>query len=237
MTIKQFLPALLIAASSTTAMLLPMSDALAQGKHSGSDRFTVYADVIRAEPIYREVVTRHPTQQCWTEEERYIIREGYSNHGYNNNRGNRGSNRRSSGSGDTLVGTVIGGVIGNQLGRNSSDGARVGATVAGAIIGSVLANEAHASNTRGNGSHRRNRHDSHRRNNRHSPNHNSPSHTQYGVRPVERCETVVHNRVEQRIDGYNVTYVHRGRRFHTKTRKDPGSQIAIQLNVTPVRGQ
>lgn len=229
-TLKRILPALLIAATSTAATLLPLNNAFAETRHGKrGDRFVVYADVIRAVPIYKEVITRHPTQQCWTEQQQYRVNEGYSYHG--NHRRKDRSNRRRNGNGDALVGGVIGGVIGNQIGRNGSNGARAGATIAGAIIGSVIAHEA-----TGGQRHSSDSNNQHRRfNSSHSSRHHS--NPQYSTRAVQRCETVVHNRVEQRIDGYNVTYKHRGRTFQTKTRKNPGSQIAIRLNVKPVRGQ
>jgi len=205
----------LLAVLAASAVMLPVANATAGDRHASRNKFTVYADVIRAEPIYREVAIREPREECWTEEERYVIQEGSSGH-----HRNHGSRHRS---GDAVVGGVIGGVIGNQLGRHGSSSARAGATVAGAIIGSVIANEAGASN-----SHRRNR----RHNNHHR--HSGRTETVYGVRPVKRCKTVVNNRYEQRIEGYNVTYEHRGRRFQTRTRRDPGPTIELRINVEPV---
>jgi len=201
----------LLSMLTATALVLPMATLQAADRHASRNKFTVYADVISAEPIYREVAIREPREECWTEEERYVIQEGSSGHHQHRNRGSRHG-------GDALVGGVIGGVIGNQIGRNGSRGARAGATVAGAIIGSVIANEAGSGNT-------------HRRNRRHS---SGRTETVYGVRPVKRCRTLVDNRYEQRIDGYNVTYEHRGRRFQTRTRRDPGPTIELRINVEPV---
>jgi len=196
-----------------------MANAHATDRYKTNNRFTVYADVISAEPLYREVVVKEPREECWTEEQRHMIKEGSSG------RHNNHSGRHRSGA-DALVGGVIGGVIGNQLGRNGSSRERAGATVAGAIIGSVIGNE-----SRGSNSHRRHRR--HRNNTRHNySNHNSAP--VYEVRPVNKCRTVIENRYEQRIDGYNVTYEHRGRRFQTRTRKDPGRQIELRVLVEPV---
>ncbi len=219
--IRRLVPTLLVAAATTVATFAPVSDALAHAKQGKRDRFTVYADVIRTVPIYRDVLIRQPTQQCYTDRERYVIREGGS---YRHERRSHGHSRRHGGvHGDALVGGVIGGVIGNQIGRNSGRGTRAGATIAGAIIGSAIAGEAFRANRRHRGYHDRYSH------------HNR--HTVYGSRPVERCETVVHNHIEKRIDGYHVTYRLRGKTLTTQTRKDPGSQIAIRLNAVPVRGQ
>jgi len=204
---------------ATASLLLPLASVQAADRHASRNKFTVYADVISAEPIYREVAVREPREECWTEEERYVVREGQTT-----NHSNTRSRSRHNG-GDALVGGVIGGVIGNQLGRNGSRGERAGATVAGAIIGSVIANEAG-----GNESHRR-----HRRHNNTQRHSQQRQETVYAVRPVSRCRTVINNRYEQRIEGYNVTYEHRGRRFQTRTRKDPGPSIELQVHVEPAR--
>jgi len=214
----------LITAAAAVAVLLPMASVQAADRHASRNQFTVYADVLRAEPIYKQVVIREPREECWTEDETYIIQEGQSNQYHGSHKTHRSSN-----GGDALVGGVIGGVIGNQLGRKGGRDVRAGATVAGAIIGSVLANEARASNE---GSHRRHR--------RHKPQrhrHNSGNQTVYGTRPVQRCKTVMENRYEQRIDGYKVTYEHRGRRFKTRTRRDPGPSIQLRIQVEPVASQ
>ncbi len=224
---RNILPRTLIATASAVAMLLPLTNANAADTREGRERFIIYADVIRAEPIYREVVIREPTQQCWTEEERYMIQEGQAYRGNSKPKRGQGSHR----TGDALVGGVIGGVIGNQLGRNGSRSARAGATVAGAVIGTVLANEAISHGGESKRRHRRHRHSNH------GSTHTPATETVYGVRPVERCETVMNNRVEQRIEGYKVTYIHRGRRLQTRTRKDPGRQIKLYERIEPVRGQ
>jgi len=228
----------LIAAATVCALLSPFASAEARDR--GTERYTTYGKVLRAEPIYREVVVRVPTEHCWIEEERYEVQEGYSNSHHNTYRGSRSrSNGRShSGStGDTIAGTVIGGVIGNQLGRNGSRGARAGATIAGAIIGSVIANEVTGGQHNSGNSHRRHRsynNNSHHYNNgRHTPSRD----TTYNSRPVERCETVIKKSVKKKIGGYNVTYLHRGRRFTTRTRKNPGSRIALTAQISPARGQ
>ena len=217
---KKFNSFKVIAATAAIAVLMPLASAQAAERHSGRDRFNVYAKVISAVPIYRRVELREPIEKCWTEHERYVINEGHSyGHSHRRHKRHYNSNRTDN----TIVGGVIGGVIGNQIGRNTKGGARIGATIAGAIIGSAIGNE-----VSGNHSHRR-----HGRYNSHS-NYYSPT---YGVRPVQRCKTVVHNRYEQRIEGYNVTYIHRGRRFKTRTRRDPGARIKLNVHTRPARGR
>ena len=214
----------LISAACALAVFLPTAGAQAADRKTNRDRFTVYAKVIQAEPIYRQVVLKEPVQQCWTEQQRYVVNEGHS---YRPNYRGRGHKYNSRTNGNAIVGGVIGGVIGNQIGRNANSGARAGATIAGAIIGSAIANDVN-----GNRGHRRDRHYN---NDRHYNDHSYQQSPTYGVRPVKRCKTVVNNRYEQRIDGYNVTYIHRGRRFQTRTRKDPGARIQLNVNVQPAR--
>ncbi len=102
------------------ALVLP---GLAVADHDNGRRFergkSVYARVVRVEPIIRYVTVRVPYEQCWDEPQRAY------------------SNRDASGSG--LVGAIIGGVIGNQFG--SGRGRKV-ATVLGAVIGGSLAKDA-----------------------------------------------------------------------------------------------
>lgn len=49
--------------------------------------------------------------------------------------------------------------------------------------------------------------------------------------PVQRCETV--NNYETRIAGYNVTYEYDNWRFTTRMPYDPGSQMRVNVAVTP----
>lgn len=195
--------------------LTPIHTTTAAGS---SHRFTVNAKVLSVQPIYRQVLHSEPQKHCWTEQERYVIRQGTTNRHHNSSHSHRQA--------DPLVGGVIGGVIGNQLGRHGSSGVRAGATVAGAIIGSVIANEVNAGHSYD--ANRRHRHQTH----------GSRGHeTVYGTRPVQRCNTVVNERYVQQIDGYDVTYEHRGRQFKTRTRRDPGPTIKLRINVEPITGQ
>lgn len=192
------------------------SQANATDRRVATERFTEYADVIDVQPVYREVRTREPRQECWIEEQQVLVgreetlhRETY-----------RTDSHRSAASGNAIVGGLIGGVIGNQLGRGHSSSSRAGATVAGAIIGGALANEAGGSVSR----HRRPR-----------PSQQIESRPVYETREVERCKRVVESRSEQRLQHYNVTYRYKGRNFVTQLPRDPGSRLELQVTVAPAR--
>jgi uncharacterized protein YcfJ len=198
-------------ATIATLLISAAGPVLAAGdQHNKANRFTEYAEVISSHPVYRDVSIREPRQECWTEQERHVIRyEGQSNNSYR---------RHGNGSGDVVVGGIIGGVIGNQLGRHGGRGTRAGATAAGAIIGSVLASE-----SGGSARHRR------------EQRHESPPQTVYETRPVEHCRSVTETRWEQRVQHYDVTYRYMGKTFTTRMNREPGSQIELQVSVSPVR--
>ncbi len=108
--------------------------------------------------------------------------------------------------GSTLLGAVIGAAIGNQIGHG--DGRRA-ATAAGAIIGAGIGN-AQAG--------RRNGYDA------------PPPPRAY---TVQRCETRYNEDVQERIDGYRVTYVYHGRRGVTQLPYKPGDRIRVRVEVSP----
>jgi uncharacterized protein YcfJ len=115
-------------------------------------------------------------------------------------------NRGARGTGaSTLVGAIVGGVIGHQFGSGRGNDA---ATVAGTLIGAAVGN------------------DSGRRRNGHSQ-------VEYS-RPVQRCDTVVRERQEERIDGYNVVYKYHGQKYATRMPYDPGRELRIRVDVRPV---
>ena len=116
------------------------------------------------------------------------------------------ANRHVPGEGvSTLFGAVVGGVIGHQFGSGRGNDA---ATVAGTLIGAAV----------GNGSARRR---------------NGYSQVEYS-RPVERCKTVISERQEQRIDGYNVVYKYQGQKYATRMPYDPGREIRVRVDIRPV---
>jgi uncharacterized protein YcfJ len=188
----------------------------ADERRVATERFTEYADVVDVQPIYKEVRTRIPRQECWTEEQQVIV--GYEDV---SRRDYRPDVRRSdSSTGNAIVGGLIGGVIGNQLGRGHSSHSRTGATVAGAIIGSAIGNEA----ANGISRHR---------------NFDRPRHVEtrpvYETRPVERCNRVIESHAERQLQYYNVTYRYKGREFVTQLPRDPGARIELQVSISPAR--
>ena len=116
-------------------------------------------------------------------------------------------NRRNYGTGaGTLVGALIGGVVGHQIGSGHGNDA---ATVAGAVIGAAIGNGA-----------------AHRR-------YGNRAVVEQHSRPVERCQTTYHERREQRIDGYRVTYRYNGQKYMTEMPYDPGHKLRIRVDVRP----
>ncbi len=117
-----------------------------------------------------------------------------------------GRPRARNAAGSTLLGAVIGAAVGNQIGHG--DGRRA-ATAAGAIIGAGIGN-AQAG--------RRNGYDQ------------PPPPRAY---TVQRCETHYNEDVQERIDGYRVTYVYHGRRGVTQLPYKPGDRIRVRVDVSP----
>lgn len=190
---------------------------LADERRVATERFTEYAPVIDVQPIYQEVRTRTPRQECWTEEQRVLV--GYEDViRYGDHRSDERQTQNSTG--NAIVGGLIGGVIGNQLGRGHSSNSRTGATVAGAIIGGAIGNEATGSVSR------------HRREERPRQVESRPI---YETRPVERCNRVVASHSERQLQYYNVTYRYKGREFVTQMPRDPGDRIELQVVVSPAR--
>lgn len=107
-------------------MLFGMSvSAFAQDRGYGDERAVdnsrvAWADVLRVDPVYDNVVSTRPREEC-TEtavEQRYDT---------------RGNNAAG-----TVIGAIVGGALGNQVGKG--DG-RKAATVAGALIGGAIGND------------------------------------------------------------------------------------------------
>jgi uncharacterized protein YcfJ len=109
--------------------------------------------------------------------------------------------------GSTLVGALIGGALGNQVGDGRG---RQVARAAGAIIGGAVGHNVS-----------RERHGERYGNER---------------RYQERCEVRYRDSYEERIEGYEVTYVYAGRRYMTEMPYDPGDRIRIRVDVTPTGG-
>lgn len=108
-------------------------------------------------------------------------------------------------------GTLVGGVLGNQVGSGSG---RQVARAAGAIIGGAIGHNVSRERQR----------------------QRYGDQTYRDERVVERCETRHRESYEERIDGYDVTYVYAGREYHTRMPYDPGDRIRIRVDVTPTGG-
>jgi uncharacterized protein YcfJ len=108
--------------------------------------------------------------------------------------------------GSTLLGGLIGGVLGNQVGHG--DGRTV-ARVAGTVIGGAIGHNVSRDRQLG----------------------------EYGnERVVERCDVRYRDSWEERIDGYDVTYMYAGRQYTTRMPYDPGERVRIRVHVTPLGG-
>lgn len=224
--------------SSFVALTLGTATLLTPATASASDqRFTEYADVINVSPVYQDIRVRQPRKECWLETRQEIV--GYQQPRYEKHQafryeeqGQRSEQSRSSNSGGAVVGGLIGGVIGNQLGRGHSSKSRTGATIAGAIIGGAIGNEAR-------GDVKRHRNEVRRQRREQAPVPQVPSRQKrtpiYETVETERCKEVSESQLEQRLQHYDVTYRYKGRTFTTRTKRDPGRQIELQVSVAPVR--
>lgn len=120
-----------------------------------------------------------------------------------------GSSDRVRTAGPTIAGGVIGGVVGRQFGSGSG---RDAMTLLGTLVGASVANE-HA-------------HNRHRQ---------PPAYGYREERPVtvERCSVNHVSHYEDRVEGYDVTYLYGGREYRTRTPTHPGSHIRVRVDVKP----
>jgi uncharacterized protein YcfJ len=108
------------------------------------------------------------------------------------------------------AGTVIGGIAGALLGSQVGGGnGKVAAAAAGAIAGGMVGD-----NVDNNG-----------RN--YAP--------QVQEQAVQRCRTV--DSVQERTNGYDVTYDYRGHTYTTVMNRDPGNRVRLRVSVEPDRYQ
>lgn len=112
---------------------------------------------------------------------------------------------RSGSNTPLVVSTIIGGAIGNAVGSGKSN-KRVGAVV-GAVLGHSIGRDIVRSERRA-------------------------SVREYEV--VQRCETAYQQREEERLVGYQVTYLYNGEEYTVRTDSDPGDQIRLRVSVQPV---
>ena len=104
-----------------------------------------------------------------------------------------------------IISTILGGALGNAVGNNKSS-QRVG-TVVGAVLGHSIGRDIVRSNSR-------------------------RSVRDYEI--VERCETVYETAEEERLVGYQVTYLYEGEERSLRAERDPGDRIRIRVSVEPV---
>ena len=115
----------------------------------------------------------------------------------------------------TVLGAVIGGVAGHQVGKGRGNDV---ATGVGAVVGGLIGNQV----DRDNGDVR--------------PGERVSEVERVPVdRNVERCRTVQETR--EATVGYDVRYEYMGRQFTTRTARDPGRFLRLNVDIRPVEEQ
>jgi uncharacterized protein YcfJ len=103
-----------------------------------------------------------------------------------------------------LLGAVIGGVAGGLLGSRIGEGSgKVAAGAVGAGVGAIVGERLGS----------------------------QPSGTITTTTPVQRCQQVDH--YETVTTGYTVIYEYDGQRFSTRLPYHPGTQLRVNVSVTP----
>jgi uncharacterized protein YcfJ len=103
-------------------------------------------------------------------------------------------------------GSVVGGIAGALLGSQVGSGnGKVAAAAAGAIAGAMVGD--------------------------HVENDGRTAYAGTQEQAVQRCRTV--ESVEQRTNGYDVTYDYRGHTYTTVMPRDPGNRIRVRVSVEP----
>ena len=104
--------------------------------------------------------------------------------------------------------TILGGIIGAAIGNQVGHGrGNDAATVAGGLAGAAI----------GANSAKKDRH--------------SESYTTHET----RCRTVYESHSEERVEGYDVTYLYGGETYSTRLPYEPGKRIPVHVSVTPAR--
>ncbi len=103
-----------------------------------------------------------------------------------------------------VISTILGGAIGNAVGHNKSN-QRVGA-VLGAVLGHSIGRDIVRNNRQG----------------------------RVDSEVVERCKTVYETVQEERLVGYQVTYLYEGEERTIRTDSNPGETIKLRVSVQPV---
>lgn len=171
---------------------------------AGAEVYGDNARVLASTPVYERVSA--PRRECRVEqvsayEERRTVRTEPEY---------RPRNEGGIGAG-TVLGAVIGGVVGHQFG-NSTAGRDHG-TAAGAVVGGLIGNQVDRDSGAG-----------YRGASREVLVERVPV-----DREVERCDTIAD--VREQVVGYDVRYEYNGHEFTARLPYDPGSQLAVNVEV------
>lgn len=113
--------------------------------------------------------------------------------------------RRHRSAGGMLAGGLLGGIVGHQFGKGRN---RNVATAVGTIVGAAIGHDA-------------------------VDGHAQPDSTTL-VGYEEHCKTRHQVSYEEVLDGYDVTYRYRGKRYQVEMPYDPGKRIKMRIQFTPV---
>jgi uncharacterized protein YcfJ len=114
--------------------------------------------------------------------------------------------RQPAAGGPNYGGVIVGGVAGGILGNQVGKGSgREAATAVGAVVGAIAGDRIASQNAQ-----------------------QQPEVVQ---REVRNCRTVYD--VQNRINGYRVTYDYRGHQSTVVTRDHPGNSLAVRVSITP----
>jgi uncharacterized protein YcfJ len=166
-----------------------------------------YARVVDVTPIVQRVRVTTPAQECWLDTEFQTIRHETRSFG-------PGQSAPVNSAVPTLAGGIIGGVVGRQFGSGSGKDAM---TAVGALVGASVGNRSAYNRAQAA----------------------APTRVTFEERPVsvERCRTVTSERIEERIEGYRVTYLYADREYVTTMAQHPGTSIPVRVSVVPSGGQ
>ena len=113
---------------------------------------------------------------------------------------------RSASRTPVLVSTIIGGALGNAVG-NGKNNKQIGAVV-GALLGHSIGRDIVSDRNRSRNAVR-------------------------DYETVQRCETAYEQFEEERLVGYQVTYLYNGEEYSVRTDSDPGNRIRLRVSIQP----
>ncbi len=187
----------------SSLILTATSGAMAGSSYGQSNGFYDQAKVTQAEAIFETVERRVPREECWNEKIEYAPEPRYGRH----------YSRRQS-STPLILGALIGGALGNELGHSKKN-KQVGA-VAGAILGGSIGRDVGRQRNRERG-------------------HDGYQDQSYDVayRTEQRCKTYYDIETEERLTGYQVSYLYNGHEYQTITDQHPGKRLRVRVGVRP----